>query len=203
MVIPFHQFFLELTLYKPSTYPTSMVVLYMHGNSSCKLEMDTLHDVLPPYYSLAGFDFLACGNSESPDYPFVSLGVREAQQVAAATRYLEGLGYYVVLWGRSMGAISALKFGGTQVIVADSACASLKRVCREQVMRGKPEEIPGCVVGCIFPIVYSKLRSDLKQMGNYDIEELNLKRIVAGMPIDKIIIFLSADEDTVIDAGNS
>lgn len=54
----------------------------------------------------------------------------ESQQVEVVTRYLESFGYYVILWGRSMGAISALKFGGTQVIVADSACASIKRVAR-------------------------------------------------------------------------
>lgn len=92
--------------------------------------MDSLFDVLPANYSIAGFDFLSCGNNEDPNHPFVSYGVYESQQVAVITRYLEGLGYFVVLWGRSMGAISALKFGGTQVIVADSACASLKRVAR-------------------------------------------------------------------------
>ena len=92
--------------------------------------MEGLYDVLPPTFSLAGFDFLSCGNVEDPNHPFVSYGVFESQQTAVVTRYLESLGYYVILWGRSMGAISALKFGGTQVIVADSACASIKRVAR-------------------------------------------------------------------------
>ena len=92
--------------------------------------METLYDVLPPNYSIAGFDFLSCGNVEDLNFPFVSYGVFESQQVEVATRFLESLGYYVILWGRSMAAISALKFGGTQIIVADSACASIKRVAR-------------------------------------------------------------------------
>lgn len=136
-LIPYTNVYIELTLYKPSNYNTNMVVLYLHGNSSSKLEMESLFDVLPPNYSLAGFDFLSCGNSEDPNHPYVSYGVFESQQVAVVTQFLENLGYYVILWGRSMGAISALKFGGTQVIVADSACASIKRVVREQIAKNK------------------------------------------------------------------
>jgi hypothetical protein len=55
-----------------------MIVLYLHGNSSCRLEMDTLFDVLPPNYSIAAFDFLSCGNNVDPYHPFVSYGVFEA-----------------------------------------------------------------------------------------------------------------------------
>lgn len=50
--------------------------------------MESLYDVLPANYSIAGFDFLACGNSEDPNYPFVSYGVSESLQAAAVTQYL-------------------------------------------------------------------------------------------------------------------
>lgn len=102
-----------------------------------------------------------------------------------------------------MGAISALKFGGPQVIVADSACASLKRIAREQVKRMKPEIVPGCMLGCLFPLIYAKLRCDVKTIAGFDIQELNLKRIVAAMPTDKIMVFISGDDDNVIDSNNS
>jgi hypothetical protein len=43
--------------------------------------MESLYDVLPPNYSIAGFDFLSCGNVEDLNYPFVSYGVFESKQV--------------------------------------------------------------------------------------------------------------------------
>jgi hypothetical protein len=55
--------------------------------------------------------------------------------------------------------------------------------------------VPDCVAGCVFPIVFSKLRSDVQTIAGFDINDLNLKRLVGAMPPDKILIFLSGDED--------
>jgi hypothetical protein len=39
-------------------------------------------------------------------------------------------GYEVILWGRSMGAASCLKYGGTSINIVDSPFSSLKGVCK-------------------------------------------------------------------------
>ena len=43
----------------------------------------------------------------------ISLGYRESNQVASVVKYLNELGYRVILWGRSMGAATALLYGKT------------------------------------------------------------------------------------------
>ena len=92
---------------------------------------------------MASFDFLGCGNSKEQ---YISLGVRESKQISTVVSYLETNGYEVVLWGRSMGAASCLKYGGTNITVVDSPFASLKKVCKDTLKNKKPEYVPGCLV---------------------------------------------------------
>ena len=39
------------------------IVLYLHGNSSSKVEAYSIREYLPFRYSLAAFDFMGCGNN--------------------------------------------------------------------------------------------------------------------------------------------
>jgi hypothetical protein len=50
------------------------VVLYLHGNSSCRIEAQTLMRFLPEEISLAAFDFMGCGRNQELDT--ISLGFR-------------------------------------------------------------------------------------------------------------------------------
>jgi len=81
-----------------------------------------LLEYLPEGFALGSFDFLGCGIT---DEQYISLGVREAQQIASVVSFLRQDNYQVVLWGRSMGAVSALKYGQVSIIVADSPFVSL------------------------------------------------------------------------------
>lgn len=87
----------------------------------------TLQPGLPSIFALASFDFMGCGLSSED---FISLGVFESEQIGAVVNSLEARGLQVILWGRSMGASSALKYGGTFITVADSPFASMERVCK-------------------------------------------------------------------------
>ena len=60
-------------------------------------------------YSMCSFDFSGTGNSEGE---YVSLGHREQFDVLSIIRYLY-THYNIkkfILWGRSMGAVAAIKF---------------------------------------------------------------------------------------------
>ena len=56
----------------------------------------------------------------------ISLGVRESEQAKTIVDFLENSRFRVLLWGRSMGAATALKFGQVKAIVADSSFRSFK-----------------------------------------------------------------------------
>jgi pimeloyl-ACP methyl ester carboxylesterase len=62
-------------------------------------------DRLPDRVGLVCFDFEGCGNREGE---WVTLGVRESREADRVIAFLEARGYVVALWGRSMGAVSAL-----------------------------------------------------------------------------------------------
>ena len=74
------------------------------------------------------FDFAGCGNSEGV---YISLGYFEKEDVDCVFKYLRGLGTVssIGIWGRSMGAVTALMYadGNHEIgcIVCDSPFSNL------------------------------------------------------------------------------
>lgn len=60
----------------------------------------------------------------------ITLGFDESKQVQTVVNYLRKKNYNVFLWGRSMGAASALLYGKVDVIVVDSPFRSVKKLCQ-------------------------------------------------------------------------
>lgn len=60
-------------------YKNGWIILYLHGNSSSKVEAYSIREYLPYKYSLASFDFMGCGSNFEEDS--VTLGYRESKQV--------------------------------------------------------------------------------------------------------------------------
>ena len=88
----------------------SPVVIYLHGNASCRLEgAEYSRLLLAKGLSLFVFDAAGCGLSEGE---FVTLGWHEHRDLALIVDHLLSLGKFssVVLWGRSMGAVTALLY---------------------------------------------------------------------------------------------
>lgn len=86
------------------------VVIYMHGNAGCKLEAEEYAEtLLPQGINLFAFDFSGCGNSEGD---WVTLGWKEKRDLETVINYLVGLGTVskIGLWGRSMGAATAIMY---------------------------------------------------------------------------------------------
>ena len=111
-----------------TTLQSTFVILYLHGNMSNRLEALQLLDYLPPRCALACFDFMGCGLNQETD--IVTLGISESEQTSSVADCLRNLGYQVILWGRSMGASTALLNGRAEAIVADSAFRSFRCLCK-------------------------------------------------------------------------
>lgn len=66
MIIQHNGKSIELTLYEAKDrikYAVPYVILYMHGNSSCRVEALSLIRSIPAGISLASFDFMGCGKN--------------------------------------------------------------------------------------------------------------------------------------------
>ena len=83
-------------------------VIYLHGNSSCRTEsLMAVNLLLPQNVTVFAFDFAGSGQSEGE---YISLGWYEREDVLTVTNHLRETGRVstIGLWGRSMGAATAL-----------------------------------------------------------------------------------------------
>lgn len=83
-------------------------VIYLHGNSSSRIEGLSLIEFLIPFdISLILIDFAGCGISEG-DY--ISLGYYEKDDAGLAIDYIKQRKQItkIGIWGRSMGASTAI-----------------------------------------------------------------------------------------------
>ena len=86
-------------------------IVYMHGNSSARIEaLPQLSLCLSLGITLVALDFAGSGRSEGE---FVSLGYYEKDDLKAVIEHLRASGHVsrIALWGRSMGAVTALMHG--------------------------------------------------------------------------------------------
>lgn len=106
-------------------------VIYMHGNASSQLEGQFLvPNICPHEVFVFCFDFVGCGCSSGE---YISLGMNETGDTEYVVNYLQkrfALGPFI-LWGRSMGAATALMVKNKSIkgVIADSAFVSLKELC--------------------------------------------------------------------------
>ena len=105
-------------------------IIYLHGNSSSRLEgLSLIHYLLPYGISLVLLDFSGCGISEGE---FISLGYFEREDTLIVLEYVQNWDKNISefgIWGRSMGAATALLLSNVKnirFIVADSSFISIK-----------------------------------------------------------------------------
>ena len=112
-------------------------VVYLHGNSSSRCEaLAEIKYLLPLNITVFAFDFSGCGQSQGE---YISLGWYEREDVESVIEYLRKTNKVstIGLWGRSMGAVTAIMYGDRDPSIAgmvlDSAFASLKELIEELV----------------------------------------------------------------------
>ncbi|CAD8212097.1 unnamed protein product [Paramecium pentaurelia] len=120
---------LQCSLYK-SNKTTQICVLYLHGYNGSRLEaVPYATAILQSQMDLCTFDFQAAGQS---DGDFVTFGLNEQLNVVFLVDYLQDKYQNIILWGRSMGATTALMYAlkhqNIHCLILDSPFIALEEV---------------------------------------------------------------------------
>lgn len=165
------------SLWEPVQRPNPILpcVIYMHGNSSARLEaIPQLSLVLSLGATFITFDFTGSGLSEGE---YVSLGYYEKDDLQCVIEHLRESGQTstIALWGRSMGAATALLHGERDPSIAgmvlDSAFADLNQLAEEMVDKGRQQGLS--VPSFIVRIAIRWIRSSVLKAARFDIRELS------------------------------
>lgn len=146
-------------------------VVYLHGNSSSRLEGFVLAPLmLPMQATVVCFDWAGCGKSEGQ---YITLGWNERHDLDIMIRYLRAnrrVGC-IGLWGRSMGAVSALFSACNNLdicsMVLDSPFTSMEKLAYE--LARKHSSAPGFFL----KFVYNKIRDTIEEKAGFDLSQLN------------------------------
>jgi len=170
-------------------------VVYLHANCGARpAALEVLHQVLPHGYTLFALDFGACGHS---DGEYLSLGYWEQEDVAAVIDHLRAQSTVssIALWGRSMGAVTALLYAcrdgcGIDAVVADSGYSHMRQLSRELVS----DFTAGSVSVPVFAhnLLYSAVRKSAKKKAYFDSNCLNPIERVADCRVP--VLFGVADD---------
>lgn len=190
-----------IAIHRPN--PVLPCVIYMHGNSSARLEaIPQLAPVLSLGATLMALDF--CGSGKS-DGDWVSLGAFEKDDLQTIIEHLRSAGTTstIALWGRSMGAATSLLHGERDPSIAgmvlDSSFSDLNILAEEMVERGRKHGLfaPGFVVA----MAIRWIRSSVKKQAEFDIQDLSPIRHA-----DKCFIpalFVAAEDDEFVPKHHS
>ena len=183
--------------YRPSI--EMPVVLYLHGNSSSRLEgLNNIEVLLNNDINLFVIDFPGCGLSEGE---YISLGYHEKDDVKIVVDFIENLPGVskIGLWGRSMGAATTLLYAHSDpritAICVDSPFQSFKKLAEELVV--KQIKLPKFIIDGALKIV----EGTVKKKNGLEIDKLK--------PIDYIAntfqpaLFIHAIHDELINVEHS
>jgi len=179
------------------------VVIYMHGNSSARVEViPQLSYLLSLGLAVFSFDFAGSGKS---DGQYVSLGYYEREDLMCVIAHLRATNVVstIALWGRSMGAATALMHGDRDPSIAcmilDSPFADLPQLAEEMVEKGREQgiNVPNFVVS----VALRMIQSSVKKQANF-----NIRHISPIAHADKCFIpalFVAGEHDDFINKRHS
>eukprot|EP00917_Polyrhabdina_sp_WS-2016_P004255 GHVP01009736.1.p1 GENE.GHVP01009736.1~~GHVP01009736.1.p1 ORF type:complete len:392 (-),score=80.10 GHVP01009736.1:1794-2969(-) len=170
-------------------------VVYLHGNSSCRLEAFVgIEHLLPRGITLVALDFSGSGLS---DGKYVSLGHFEKEDLDQVVKYLYATGTVssVSLWGRSMGAVTACLYAGSNsekiaAFVADSPFTNLRKLAQE--IAKTHFSIPEVVTSFGLKLV----KSSVKKEAGFSIDEVSPIDVLSKCKV--AALFLAAENDEMI-----
>lgn len=151
------------------------VVIYLHGNSSARVEVvPQLGHLLSLGVTVVAFDFSGSGMS---DGEHVSLGYYEREDLQTVIQYLRSSGCVstIGLWGRSMGAATALMYGSRDptisCMILDSPFTDLTQLSEEMVEKGKQQgvSVPNFVVS----VAMRMIKSSVKAQAGFSIRHIS------------------------------
>jgi pimeloyl-ACP methyl ester carboxylesterase len=160
---------------------TIPVVVYMHGNSSARVEvLPQLSFLLSLGVSVFAFDFTGSGKS---DGDYVSLGYYEREDLTCVVAHLRSSSTSsssknagnIALWGRSMGAATALMYGDRDPTIAcmivDSSFADLVQLAEEMVEKGREQGI--IVPTVVISVALQMIQWSVQKQANFNIKDIS------------------------------
>lgn len=194
---------------------TKTLVVYLHGNASARVEvLPQLSFLLSQnIFGVCSCDFTGSGKS---DGDYVSLGYYERYDLECLLQHLQELhgDIEIVLWGRSMGASTALMHVSeltqssieredgdhpdttsmVKGVICDSPFCSLLVLCEELVERAREQGIvvPGVIVSAAIAMIARSVNK-LAQFSIYDIVPLDHTPTI-GVPA---LFVVGADDDFI------
>jgi alpha-beta hydrolase superfamily lysophospholipase len=182
---------------KKKEWNRTPVVIYMHGNASSRLEAGPLvAKLLERNISLFCFDWAGCGLS---DGEYISLGWHERDDLASVIEHLRKSMFNgpIALWGRSMGAVTALMHVHRDPTLAamcvDSPFMSL-RVLIEEIAQSDRLLLP--VPSWLVNAIYNVIRHRVQALADFDIN--NIVTLEHGPRSSVPTIFMHGQDDTFI-----
>ena len=192
---------IEYTYFRKVREPTSncerkACVVYLHSHGGCRLEaINLLPSVADIEMDFCCFDFTGSGLSEGE---YTTLGFEEYSDIQAILDIIEQK-YAVhdfILWGRSMGAVSAIMHthsnpAGIRFLVLDSPFSDVDQMVRDignSYVVSLGEYISSFVFGLIKDEILKKVQIDFS----------NFKPIDYCCSINVPCIFLAASEDKLV-----
>jgi pimeloyl-ACP methyl ester carboxylesterase len=168
------------------------VIIYLHANSSCRIEgLEMKNIILSNNINLCVFDFAGSGQS---DGEYISLGYYEQKDTKVVIDFIEklpGVGK-IALWGRSMGAATALLYSGLDkrisCICVDSPFADFRRLAKEMCLN--VAKIPGFLI----EIAISVIGKTVKNKNGTDINQIKPIKCVQNIHIPGLFIHAEKDE---------
>jgi cephalosporin-C deacetylase-like acetyl esterase len=192
---------LQCSYYSPVIRPKKLpCVIYCHGNCGSRLDaIEAIKCLLPLNIPVVAFDFSGSGLSEGE---FVSLGYYEKDDLDCVVKHLRESGRVtrIGLWGRSMGAVTAILYAATDPSIAcmilDSPFSNLKVLAMELVAKLETK-IPKIVT----KIGFKMIQKSVEKTAKWDISKLDpLKAVeICFSPA----LFAHAEGDNFIDPSHS
>mmetsp|Transcript_28697 Transcript_28697/g.58519 ORF Transcript_28697/g.58519 Transcript_28697/m.58519 type:complete len:593 (+) Transcript_28697:467-2245(+) len=179
------------------------VVIYMHGNASARVEvLPQLTCLLALGVAVFAFDF---GGSGKSDGDYVTLGYYEREDLMCVIAHLRATDVVstIALWGRSMGAVTALLHGDRDpsiaAMVLDSPFSDLTRLCEEMVDKARDQGIN--VPGVISAVAIRMIRGSVRRQADFDIKDVSPIAHVEHCFIPAL--FVAAENDDFIPKSHS
>jgi pimeloyl-ACP methyl ester carboxylesterase len=171
-------------------------VVYCHTNSGSRRDAEEiLFSLLPRGITVFAFDFAGSGLS---DGDFVTLGAREVEDLEVVVKYLreEGSTSTIGLWGRSMGAVTALLYSQKDPsiagVVVDSPFSRLVDLMLELATTSGFSNIPRPLVR----VALGFLRRSVRRKAGFSIDSVSPLDTVPSTYVPTL--FGHAESDTLV-----
>mmetsp|Transcript_48609 Transcript_48609/g.89566 ORF Transcript_48609/g.89566 Transcript_48609/m.89566 type:complete len:537 (+) Transcript_48609:76-1686(+) len=149
------------------------VIIYLHGNSSSRLEAGSiLLSILECGMALFCYDASGCGQSEGE---YVSLGWHERDDLAVVINHIRSDPQWgsIGIWGRSMGAVTALLHADRDASIGamcvDSPFANLRQLM-EELACGQHALVP--LPSFLVRFLMGVIKERVKTLADFDIDDL-------------------------------